>query len=50
MAPPIPPRYRCGHCQDWGTVVAPDGKGTVPCPECKSSKTTTNPAPAGPKR
>ncbi|WP_327069275.1 hypothetical protein [Kitasatospora sp. NBC_01302] len=27
------PRYDCPTCQDWGTVIAPDGKGTQPCPE-----------------
>lgn len=49
MVPPIPPRYRCGHCQDWRTVIGPGGKGTVPCPECCPTKKTT-PAPADPKR
>jgi hypothetical protein len=29
---PIPPRYQCTRCEDWGTVVASNGKGTVPCP------------------
>jgi hypothetical protein len=26
---PLPP---CGDCEGWGTVVAPGGKGTKPCP------------------
>jgi len=26
-------RYACRSCEDWGTVVAPDGRGTVACPE-----------------
>jgi hypothetical protein len=29
---PITPHCHCQTCQDWGTVVAPDGRGTVPCP------------------
>jgi hypothetical protein len=27
------PRHDCDHCGDWGTIVAPDGKGTRPCPQ-----------------
>jgi len=29
---PIPPRYQCTRCEDWGIVVAPSGQGTVQCP------------------
>lgn len=29
---PIPPRFNCQTCQDWGSVVAPTGRGTIPCP------------------
>jgi hypothetical protein len=25
-------RYACPDCEDWGTVVGPDGRGTVACP------------------
>ncbi|MDH6125947.1 hypothetical protein [Kitasatospora sp. GP82] len=35
------PRYDCGTCQDWRTVVAPDGKGTVPCPTCRPAEHRT---------
>lgn len=26
-------RYACPTCEDWGTVVAPGGRGTTACPE-----------------
>lgn len=33
------PRYDCDTCQDWGTVVTPDGKGTAPCPsQCPAAR------------
>lgn len=44
------PKYRCRRCEDWGTVVAPDGRGTLPCPEPIHLSTNTNPTavpPAG---
>lgn len=42
----VTPRYLCPSCKDWGTVIAPDGHGTVPCPTCKGPQ----PAPAGPQQ
>jgi hypothetical protein len=36
---PIPPRYQCDRCEDWRIVVAPDGRGTIPCPACISPGT-----------
>lgn len=29
----IPPRYPCGTCQGWGTVVPADGGRPIPCPD-----------------
>jgi hypothetical protein len=46
--PPLPPRYECDTCQDWGTVIAPSGKGTLPCPHCNPKAKT--PQLSSPKR
>lgn len=39
-------RHACPTCEDWGTVVAPDGRGTVTCPEpgCATAARTTGAA------
>jgi hypothetical protein len=49
---PIPPRYQCTRCEDWGIVVAPDGRGTIPCPgdeidhtPCTAPKTANHRTP-----
>ena len=43
---PIPPRYQCTACEDWGTVIAPEGqKGTVPCPGVDPRTPCTAPKP-----
>lgn len=26
-------KFQCRTCEDWATLVAPGGKGTIPCPE-----------------
>jgi hypothetical protein len=44
---PIPPRYQCTRCEDWGIVVAPSGRGTVQCP---GTGTTPCTAPKPPKK
>lgn len=33
MSDPPYPKYRCRRCEDWGSIVAPDGRGTLLCPE-----------------
>lgn len=43
MSDPPYPKFRCRRCEDWGIVVAPDGRGTLPCPEPIHDATTTNP-------
>lgn len=36
-------KFRCARCEDWGSVVAPDGRGTLPCPEPIHRTARTNP-------
>jgi hypothetical protein len=37
------PRWNCETCQDWGTVVRPDGHGTIPCPDdCSTAQALKN--------
>lgn len=43
MSDPPRPKYRCPRCEDWGTLVAPGGRGTVPCPEPIHHDATTAP-------
>ncbi len=40
-------RYACPRCEDWGTVVAPGGRGTVTCtePGCTAAARTAGGAP-----
>jgi hypothetical protein len=50
---PIPPRYQCTRCEDWGTVVAPNGRGTIACPgqdgkPCTAPKTTNSSSTTAP--
>ncbi|WP_234443571.1 hypothetical protein [Streptomyces sp. NRRL B-24484] len=33
---PAPARDCCG-CNGWGTLVAPDGRGLIVCPECRGN-------------
>jgi hypothetical protein len=42
------PKFRCPRCEDWTTLLAPDGRGTLPCPEPIHHTATTNPI-TGPK-
>lgn len=44
MSDPPCPKYRCPRCEDWGTLIAPGGRGTVPCPEPIHRDTTTGPS------
>lgn len=37
------PKFTCATCEDWGSVVAPDGHGTLPCPEPIHRTATTTP-------
>ncbi len=46
MSDPPHSKYRCPRCEDWGTLVAPDGRGTVPCPEPIPNETTLRPTTA----
>ena len=34
------PKFQCPRCEDWRTLVAPDGRGTLPCPEPVHDATT----------
>lgn len=43
MSDPPHPKYRCARCEDWGTLVAPDGRGTAPCHEPIHCTATTTP-------
>ena len=45
---PIPPRYQCTRCEDWGIVVAPSGQGTVQCPGVNAQTPCTAPKPGTP--
>lgn len=35
------PKPSCWRCEDWTTVLTPDRKSTIPCPECQTPKTTS---------
>ncbi|MFB6889444.1 hypothetical protein ACFCX4_09050 [Kitasatospora sp. NPDC056327] len=43
---PVPPRFRCRTCCDWGTVLPPAGGPPIPCPEPQCPIRKNPPAPA----
>ncbi|HZU57057.1 MAG TPA: hypothetical protein VFA06_14390 [Actinocrinis sp.] len=36
-------KFKCATCEDWGSVVAPGGRGTLSCPEPIHRTATTAP-------
>lgn len=45
------PQPECANCNDWGTKVRRDGKGTEPCPEpVHQPASTTDTRKGGKKR
>lgn len=43
-------KFQCRTCEDWGTILAPDGRGTLPCPEPIHRTPPAPPAQPGDER